>query len=300
MPPELVGSQPDSVRLRRVGLSRAYARGHAGRPSAPFHPETDHGPSDDYVAILGYVDARQSGASGQRGPQSGCSPATPIMTSNNTPADEGGHEETQAQHAEEPADAESPVLKRVARHAQRVQNAVQPLESEVAPENLRDLQHLEHGAATIEDWADNASPGDIDALVGAKTIVEAEQERVQALRDEVGAGRTSVVKKFDTLADRLKDLREEVDPLTFDVTAYVVYVNKRFVKRYDESSVEVETILVDADKKNPEELGLFPTDGLEGEREEDLAFPAGKQLDLRDEYRTFFQSTSDGGKIAHE
>jgi len=41
--PDLVGSQPDLVRLRRDGLTRAYARGRAGRPSALLHPEADPG-----------------------------------------------------------------------------------------------------------------------------------------------------------------------------------------------------------------------------------------------------------------
>jgi hypothetical protein len=79
-----------------------------------------------------------------------------------------------------------------------------------------------------------------------------------------------------------------------------VYVNSQFVGRYTTDNISVEKILTDADKEDPTELGLFPLASLTGDRQRDQAFPADEDLDLSDANRTFFESTSDGGKIAHE
>lgn len=188
----------------------------------------------------------------------------------------------------------------VAGKVQPVQSAIEAIEDDVPVEVFRRLSHMKAAIDAFEDWADEADVQDTDALVGAKTIVDAERERAAAIRHEVPDGNTSLLQKFDNLEDRLEDLGDAVNQLDFTTTGYVVYVNQQFVGRYDDSSMSVETILLDADKKDPDELGLFPLDGLLGDRQENQAFPADRDLDLRDEYRTFFESTSDGGKIAHE
>lgn len=188
----------------------------------------------------------------------------------------------------------------VAGKVEPIQAAVNALENDLPPALLRDLDHLEDAIEAIEDWADEADPEDIDALAGAKTIVDAEQERAEALRSQAGSGQANIRQKFENVEDRLEDLEDAVDPLTFTTTAYVVYVNGTFVARYTDADVTVETLLEDADKEDPDELGLFPLDGFDGDRQTDQAFPADRDLDLDDEYRTFFESTSDGGKIAHE
>jgi sulfur carrier protein ThiS len=159
---------------------------------------------------------------------------------------------------------------------------------------------MKEAIGALETWADDADPQNTDAIVGAKTIVSAERERASDIRQEVPNGNTSLLQKFDNLTERLEKLADTIEPLEFSTTGYVVYVNQQFVDRYDASSGSVETILLDADKKDPDELGLFPLDGLLGNRQEDQAFPAERDLDLSDEYRTFFESTSDGGKIAYE
>lgn len=188
----------------------------------------------------------------------------------------------------------------VAGKVQPVQSAIEAIEDDVPVEVFRRLSHMKAAIEVIEDWADEAEPDNTDALVGAKTIIDAERERAADIRQEVPDGNTSLLQKFEDLEDRFEDLSDTVDPLDFGTTGYVVYVNQQFVSRYDVRSVTVETILLDADKKDPSELGLFPLDGLLGDRKEDQAFPANRDLDLSDEYRTFFESTSDGGKIAHE
>lgn len=205
---------------------------------------------------------------------------------------------------ESPADSagehSATTTKAVAGKIQPVQNAIDALKDDVPVDIFRRLDHMDGALGAIEGWADEADPHDTDALVGAKTIINAEQERVADIRREVPDGNTSLRQKFENLEARLEDLEDVVNELTFTATAYVVYVNKQFVSRYADRQVSVETILVDAGKEDPDELGLFPRDGLFGDRQEDQAFPAERELDLGDEHRTFFESTSDGGKIAHE
>lgn len=194
----------------------------------------------------------------------------------------------------------STTTSQVAGKIQPIQAAINSLEDEVPNNILRRLGYLEDALKAIEDWADEADPNDIDAIDGVQTIVEAEQSRVDALRSEIPSGRQSVEQKFQNIEDRLAALADTVDGLTFTTTAYVVYVNKQFVTRFDDNEVDVGTILRAAGKEDPDELGLFPLDDLYGDRQEDQAFPADRELDLSGPHRTFFESTSDGGKIAYE
>ncbi|GAA0275335.1 hypothetical protein [Halobacterium noricense] len=216
------------------------------------------------------------------------------MTSDQTPADEGGNDTQEASQSKETT------LGNIAGKAQTVQAAIESVEDDVPTEVFRRLTHMKTAIKAIQDWAKDADPHDTDAVVGASTIVDAERTRAGDIRQEVPDGNTTLLQKFDTLENRLEDLANAVDARKFSTTQYVVYVNKQFVKRYADRSVTVETILVDAGKKDPDELGLFPLDGLLGNRQEDQAFPAERDLNLSDDYRTFFESTSDGGKIAHE
>lgn len=209
------------------------------------------------------------------------------MSERNTPADSTDKQSTTTTNE-------------VAGKINPVQSAIGAIEDDVPVEVFRQLSHMKAAIGAIKKWADEADSKDTDALVGAKTIISAEHERVGDIRQEVPSGNTSLLQKFDNLVDRLENLAGTVEPLEFTTTGYVVYVNQQFINRYDDSPVSVETILLDADKKDPEELGLFPLDGLLGDRQEDQAFPADQELNLSDEYRTFFESTSDGGKIAHE
>jgi hypothetical protein len=204
-------------------------------------------------------------------------------------------------HTHDSADQESSTTtSEVAGKIQPVQAAINSLEDEVPNHILRRLGYLEDALEAAEDWADEADPDDINAIAGIQTIVDAEQSRVDMLRSEVPSGRQSLERKFQNLEDRLAALADTVDGLRFTTTAYVVYVNKQFVARYDDDEIGVEAILRDAGKEDPDELGLFPLDSLYGDRQEDKAFPADRELNLSDRYRTFFESTSDGGKIAYE
>ena len=209
------------------------------------------------------------------------------MSERNTPADSADEHSTTT-------------TKKVDGKVNPVQSAIEAIEDDVPVEVFRRLSHMMEAIGVLGTWADNAGPQDTDALVGAKTIVSAERERASDIRQEVPDSNTSLLQKFDNLKERLENLADTVDPLEFGTTGYVVYVNQQFVGRYDGNSVSVETILLDADKEDPDELGLFPLDGLLGNRQEDQAFPADRNLDLSDKYRIFFESTSDGGKIAYE
>lgn len=187
---------------------------------------------------------------------------------------------------------------RVADGAQAVQDAIEALEGELPPTLQREVDHLGDGVEAIEDWADEADAQDTDALAGAPVTVDAEQKRVEHLESQVGTGQTELWEKVDNVEDALEDLEDIVDPLRFSTTRYVVYLNDQFTERYEEKSTSVEKILTDATKEDPSELGLFPLDGFNGQRQTDQAFPADNDLDLSDDHRTFFESTSDGGKIA--
>lgn len=187
---------------------------------------------------------------------------------------------------------------RVADGAQAVQDAIEALEGELPPTLQREVDNLGDGVEAIEDWADEADTHDTDALAGAPIIVDAEQKRVEHLESQVGTGQTELWEKVDNVEDALEDFEDVVDPLRFTTSRYVVYVNGQFTERYEEKSISVEKILTDANKEDPSELGLFPLDEFKGQRQTDQAFPADTNLDLSDAHRTFFESTSDGGKIA--
>ena len=193
---------------------------------------------------------------------------------------------------------ETITTKQVAGKTQPVQATINTLENDLPPTYLPAIEHLEGAIKTIKSWADDASPHDIDALVGAPIIVDAEQQRLKTHESKVGSGHADLHAKLENAQDALDNLGDIVDKLTFDTVGYVVYVNGQFISRYTDADVSVETILEDADKEDPEELGLFPLDGFAGDRQADQAFPADNDLDLSDEHRTFFESTSDGGKIA--
>ncbi|MDH5021683.1 hypothetical protein [Halobacterium rubrum] len=223
------------------------------------------------------------------------------MTDSQSSAGDSGHDQPEESADEQHGNSDSDDradLKQVAEVVQRVQNGIDDLEPEVSIDLFKRLDHLEGAAEAIEDWADDAEDDDLDAIAGAQAIVDAEQTRVGLLREKAPDGRGELLRKFETLEDSLEDLEDTVDAFTFTTNAYIVYVNQQFVGRYTNDQVDVETILRDAGKKSPEELGLFPLDGFRGSRQTDQAFPANETLDLDGPNRTHFESTSDGGKIA--
>lgn len=201
----------------------------------------------------------------------------------------------------EPADHErkrDEPLADISDTVQAIQDAIDNLEDEVSIDLFKRLDNLEAAVETIEDWADDSENDDVEAIAGVQTIVDAEQTRAELLRDQAPDGRVELLRKFESLEDALEELEDLVDPITFDTKAYIVYVNHEFVARYADDQIDVESILRDAGKEDPEELGLFPLDGFRGSRQTDQAFPADRTLDLDDANRIHFESTSDGGKIA--
>lgn len=184
----------------------------------------------------------------------------------------------------------------IAELAESTQDAISRLQGEFPPQLQRDVDHMEAAIEQVADWADEAT--DADALAGASVIIEAEQIRIADLQTQVGSGNEDVRGKLEAVENRLDALGDAISDLDISTVAYVIYVNSQFVARYYENSVKVETILEDAGREDPSELGLFPLDEFDGDRQTDQAFPADKDLNLNEDYRTFFRSTSDGGKIA--
>ena len=221
------------------------------------------------------------------------------MRSSTHDEEEEENENNAPKHTEDACGEEETITTdQVAERVQAVQDAIEALEDELPPTLRREVDHLGDGVEAIEDWANEADSQNIDALSGAPVIVDAEQDRAEYLEAQVGTGQTELWEMVDNVGDALENLEDEVDSLEFSTARYVVYVNNQFTERYEERSISVEKILADAYKEDPSELGLFPLDGFKGQRQTDQAFPADDDVDLSDDDRVFFESTSDGGKIA--
>lgn len=185
----------------------------------------------------------------------------------------------------------------LAENIENAQDRLADLEADLPPFYREEVDHLGRDLEVLADWVDDAEEEGANALAGATTIVDTMRARINHFKDEFGQ-QGDLQGKLQSLAGALNPVEEKIEDLPITETAYVVYVNRRFVARYWDSDVKVETILEDAAKPNPSELGLFPLDGLYGDWQTDQAFPANNDLDLDDDHRTYFDSTSDGGKIA--
>lgn len=196
-------------------------------------------------------------------------------------------------------DAQSHNYEPLAAKIETAKDHIEALEDEFPPHYRRELEDLEDEIEVLKDWTTTAdSDENVEALAGATVIVETAQARVNHLQDEFGQGAGELSGRIETLGQAIQNIKDEVDDLTLTSDVHVVYVNREFIARYEDDDVTVKRILKDADRKDPSELGLFPLDGLYGTHTEDKAFPADHDLDFDEPHRTYFETTSDGGKIA--
>lgn len=185
----------------------------------------------------------------------------------------------------------------------RAQGLTESLLNDLPPTYAREVEHLATDLEVLERWTDDADDGGVGALAGATTVVETAQFRVDFLQEAVGDTDPDVASRLGNVEDALGEISAIVAGLEITTTAYVTYVNRLFADRYLDAEVQVSTLLIAGiDDENIEEkvdeFGLFPMDGLFGQSVEDLAFPASWDTDLSEEHRTYWTSTSDGGKIA--
>lgn len=188
-------------------------------------------------------------------------------------------------------------------HINQAQGQANALEKELPPTYAREIEHLDTDLSVLEGWADDAEDQGVEALAGAPTVVGTAQRRVQYLQDEVGHTGQNVETILGHIEEALSEIEAVITGLEITTTAYVTYVNKAFADRYFDADLQISTLIIaGVDDENIEntvdDYGLFPMDGLYGESVEDLAFPANREVDLGQDHRTYWMSTSDGGKIA--
>lgn len=202
-------------------------------------------------------------------------------------------------------DESSKSIETLGANINRAQGLTESLKQELTPYLAREAENLETDLEVLERWTADAEQKCVEALVGAPIVVETAQVRVDYFQNEIGQSDQALTSRLEEIEDALEDIEDIVDGLAITTTAYVTYVNRSFAERYFDAQVTIRSILIAGlvgDVENIEdqadEFGLFPQDGLFGENVEDLAFPANREVDLDEEHRVYWMSTSDGGKIA--
>lgn len=207
------------------------------------------------------------------------------------------HANTPSESGNDTAEAETENYRGLAENIENAQDRLDDFEADLPPFYREEVNHLGTDLEVLGDWVDDAEEEGANALAGAATVVATMRARMKYFEDELGQ-QGDLQGKLQSLEGALNPIEEKVEDLSITETAYVVYVNREYVARYWDSNVAVETVLEDAGRQKPSELGLFPLDGLYGDWQTDQAFPADNDLDLDGDHRTYFESTSDGGKIA--
>ena len=194
---------------------------------------------------------------------------------------------------------------RLAPNINRAQGLANSLKNELPPTYTREVEHLETDLEVLERWTDDADDEGVEALAGASTVVDTAQIRIEYLQNEIGDADQGIATRLENLEEAFIEIEAVVNGIEIKTTAYVVYVNRSFADRHFDAQVSISTMLIsglEGDVEDIEgqvnEFGLFPMDGLFGQSVEDLAFPANWDTDLSEEHRTYWTSTSDGGKIA--
>lgn len=185
---------------------------------------------------------------------------------------------------------------------QKAQGLVESLENDLPPTHTRTVQHLEKDLEVLEEWVTDAEDEGVEALAGAPVVVDTAQLRVDHFQDKIGQTDQDLATRLEEIDDAVEDIEDVVDDLDITTTAYVVYVNRGFAARYFAAEASISALLIagldDDIEDRVDEFGLFPQDDLYGDNVEDKAFPANREVDLDAEHRTYWTSTSDGGKIA--
>lgn len=181
---------------------------------------------------------------------------------------------------------------------ERVQNTAETLVDDIPPHYQRTLEHLVVDMEVLEKWHDAAREDGVEELAGASTVAITARKRIDRLQNDLAGASQDVTNRLDQLDDAIEDLEQAVESLNVTRTVYVVYVNKRFAHRYADPDVTIRTLLTDAGFEDVDDYGLFPHDDLYGSAQEDLAFPPNRDVDLSEDHRTYWTSTSDEDKIA--
>ena len=185
----------------------------------------------------------------------------------------------------------------------QAQGLANSIKRDLPPTHTRAVENLETDLEVLEQWLDDVEVDGVDALAGAPIVVGTAQLRIEHLQDKVGQGDPDLATRLEELEDTVEEIEDVVDDLQIGTTAYVTYVNRSFADRYFTAAVQISTLLIaglddeDVDQ-NVDDYGLFPMDSIYGDSVEDQAFPANREVDLGDDHRRYWESTSDGGKIA--
>lgn len=196
------------------------------------------------------------------------------------------------------ADTGGRTLSELSGSIKRAQGLLDAFGQDLIPRLEREADHLGDDLEVLEDWTGDAEEEGAFALAEADVVVRTSRKRVDYLEEQIGEADAGLRERLERLDGALEDIQDRVDSLEVSRVAYATYVNRGFAARYDESTVQVSTILQDTGRKDVEELGLYPLDDLFGNAIPELAFPANREVDLRDDNRTYWESESDGGLVA--
>lgn len=180
----------------------------------------------------------------------------------------------------------------------RAQGLLEAFQQDLTPYLEREAGHLGEDLRVLEEWSENAEQDGIEALAGAETVTATTLKRTDYFEEQIGDADAGLAERLERLDEALRDIEDMVDDLEISAVAFVTYVNRAFAARYSNPTVEVGQILEDAGRDDVDELGLYPLDDLFGQAIPELAFPANREVDLREPHRIYWESESDGGSIA--
>lgn len=180
----------------------------------------------------------------------------------------------------------------------RSQGLLEAFQQGLTPYLEREAGHLGEDLRVLEEWSENAEQDGIEALADAETVAVTTLKRTDYFEEQIGDADAGLAERLERLDEALRDIEDTVDDLEISAVAFVSYVNRSFAARYSNPTVEVGEILEDAGRDDVDELGLYPLDDLFGQAIPELAFPANREVDLREPNRIYWESESDGGSIA--
>lgn len=180
----------------------------------------------------------------------------------------------------------------------RAQGLLEAFQQGLTPYLEREAGHLGDDLRVLEEWSEDVEQAGIEALAGAEIVAETTLKRTDYFEEQIGEADAGLAERLERLDEALRDIEDAVGDLEISAVAFVTYVNRAFAARYLNPTVEVGEILEDAGRDDVDELGLYPLDTLFGQAIPELAFPANREVDLREPNRIYWESESDGGSIA--
>lgn len=181
---------------------------------------------------------------------------------------------------------------------ERASGQLRAFRQDIVPYLEREAEHLHKDLEILAKWTSDFEHDGVEALAGASVVVTTALKRVAYFEQQLGEADTGLTKRLEALDETIEEIDGRIQNLDISRVVYVTYVNRSFVARYVDPSVEIGKILEDAGRDDVDELGLYPLDDQFGNAIPDLAFPASRTVDLRDDHRVYWESESDGGSIA--